>query len=166
MLQRVQTIYMLASVIAILMLFLFPLATFQISEATFELTSLGLSSLTPEVPLDEMRWSLFIVLLVMLILPLIAIFMYKKQKLQLRMLIYTSVVDVLFYVLYYWFEVPYCEETTFALSTADNLLLSSSGLLPALMPLLSLFCNIMAMRGVMYDIALLSSADRLRSSKK
>lgn len=165
MLQRVQTIYMLAGVIAILMLFLFPLATFQITEATFELTAFGLTSLTPEVPLDLMQWSLFGVLLVMLLLPLVAIFLYKKHKLQLRLLIFTAVLDALFYALYYFFVIPTCEDLCLAQSAMSKLD-SSSGFLPAIMPVVSIFCCIMAIKGVLYDMALLSSADRLRSSRK
>ena len=165
MIQRKQTIYMLASVIAVLMLFLYPLAVFETPEAIFELNAFGLSSVTPEVPLDVMQWALLIVLLIMLILPLVAIFMYKKLKLQLRMLIYSAVLDLLFYGLFYFFELNACEDLILPLLSEHKL--STSGmLLPAIMPALSVFCNIMAIRGVCYDRALLASADRLRSSRK
>lgn len=165
MLQRIQTVYMLSSVIAILMMLLFPLATLQIPEATFKLTSLGISSVTPEVPMDVMRWSLLIVLLVMLVLPLYAIFKYKKQKIQLRILIYTAVLDVLFYALFFLYEMPYCKEMVMAAGTG-NIVTVGYNYLMLIMPVLSLFCCIMAIRGVCYDIALLSSADRLRPSRK
>ena len=165
MLQRIQTVYMLASEVAVLMLFLFPLAVFQTPEATFELTAFGISSLTPEVPLDEMRWSLLIVLLIMLILPLVAIFMYKKHKLQVRMLIYTAVLDLLFYGLFYFFEIDACEEMIRSV-VQSNQLSTDMGLLTIVMPLLSVFCCIMAIKGVCYDMALLASADRLRPSRK
>lgn len=165
MLQRIQTVYMLASVVAVLMLFLFPLAVFETPQAIFELNAFGLSSVTPEVPLDEMRWSLLIVLLVMIVLPLVAIFMYKNHKRQMRMLIYAAVLDVLFYVLFYFFEVPACDSMILRIIT-EKKLISSTNLMPLIMPALSVFCNIMAIKGVIYDMALLSSADRLRPSRK
>lgn len=165
MLQRVQTVYMLASVIAILMMLLFPLATLQVPEATFSLTSLGLSSVTPEVPLDVMRWSLLLVLLIMLVLPLIAIFMYKQQKKQLRLLIYSAVLDALFYGLFFLFELPACK--TLALGeSASSAVNVTYNFLILFMPVLSIFCLVMAIKGVCYDIALLASADRLRPKRK
>ena len=65
MIQRVQTIYMLASVIAILTMHFFWLASFAIPEATFELNSLGLVCQTKGFETDRMVWELFIVLLLM-----------------------------------------------------------------------------------------------------
>ena len=165
MVQRIQTVYMLASVIAILMLFLFPLAVFETPEAIFELNAFGLSSVTPEFSLDVMQWALLVILLIMIGLPLVTIFMYKKQKRQLRMLIFATVLDVLFYGFFYFFQLEACEDIIFPLLTSKTLA-SSSGMLTILMPALSAFCNVMAMRGVYYDIALLASADRLRPSRK
>lgn len=165
MLQRIQTVYMLASVIAALMLFLFPLAVFETPQAIFELTAFGLSSVTPEVSLDAMQWPLLIVLLIMLVLPLVAIFMYKNHKRQLRLLIFTAVLDVLFYGLFYFFEVGACEDLIFSVIEKRELS-SSMGFIPLVMPALSIFGCIMAIRGVLYDMALLASADRLRPSRK
>lgn len=165
MLQRVQTIYMLASVIAVLMLFLFPLATFQTLEATFELNAFGLVSVTESVPMDVMRWCLLGVLLLMMMLPFVAIFMYKKHKLQLRFLIFTSVLDILFYPMYFIFERPSCQSLVMSTCEQQNVEITTAMIL-FVMPVLSLVCCIMAMKGVLYDMALLSSADRLRPSRK
>ena len=102
MIQRVQTVYMLASVIAILTMHFFWLASFAIPEATFELNSLGLVCQTKGFETDRMVWELFIVLLLMVALPLINIFLYKNRKLQLRVLIYTIILNVLYYGLFFW----------------------------------------------------------------
>lgn len=165
MLQRIQTVYMLAGVIAILMLFLFPLAVYESPEAIFKLNAFGLTSVTPEMPLDVMQWGLLLLLLIMLVLPLATIFMYKKHKRQLRMLIYAAVLDVLFYGFFYFFQMDACVDVILPM-LAEKKIESSSGLLPILMPALAVFCNIMAMKGVYYDMALLASADRLRPSRK
>lgn len=159
MIQRIQTVYMLACAVAILMMMLFPLASFQIPEATFELSALGLSSLTPELPFEQMGWPLFLLLLIMLALPLINIFLYKKRKLQLRVLIYVALIDLLYYGMFFWQCSSYTDQiatmTTGSVEPAYSILM-------LLMPALSAFCAIMAMRGVAYDMALLKSLEHLR----
>lgn len=169
MLQRIQTVYMLASVIAILMMLLMSLGVIESPDAVFNITALGITSVTEEVPLDQMRYGMLFLLLLMLALPLVCIFLYKRRKLQQRILIYTIVLDLLFYAYYWLFELDELAALALqALRLCDlqlQLETSSSFVLVA-MPLLSAFCCLMAWRGVTYDIALLASADRLRPSRK
>ncbi len=169
MIQRIQTVYMLASVIAILMMLVMPLGTISSADAFFDLSALGVSSVTETVVLDEMRYELFSLLLLMMVLPFVCIFLYNKRKIQLRILIYTGALDVLFYAFFFLFEAPACS------AMASEALLKSGfvgevssdySFTLFVMPLVSLFCCIMAWRGVTFDIALLSSADRLRPSRK
>ena len=160
MIQRVQTIYMLASVIAILTMHFFWLASFAIPEATFELNSLGLVCQTKGFETDRMVWELFIVLLLMVALPLINIFLYKNRKLQLRVLIYTIILNVLYYGLFFW-ECYRLKGEVAALSqggVADV----HYNIMMLVMPAVSIFALIMAARGVIFDIALIKSLDRLR----
>lgn len=165
MLQRVQTIYMLASVIAILTMHFFWLASFATPEATYELNSMGLLCKTPGFEIDQMAWDIFIVLMLMFILPLMTIFLYKHRKLQLRMLIYTAILNVLYYGLFFYDFNKYSDYVV-ALSrdTVTNTAMvdSVTNIVMLCMPALSIFCLVMAMRGVIYDIALLKSLDRLR----
>lgn len=151
---------MLASVIAILMLLLLPLATFLVPEATYELNALGLRSLTEGNSTDMMGWSLFLLLLIMLLTPLISIFLYKKRWVQLRFLIFSGVLDVLYYGLYFY-ECHNYESMVGAWSASGTVEVTYNYML-LVMPALSLFCNVMAMRGVIHDIALLKSLERLR----
>ena len=160
MIQRVQTIYMLASVIAILTMHFFWLASFAIPEATFELNSLGLVCQTKGFETDRMVWELFIVLLLMVALPLINIFLYKNRKLQLRVLIYTIILNVLCYGLFFW-ECYRLKGEVAALSqggVADV----HYNIMMLVMPAVSIFALIMAARGVIFDIALIKSLERLR----
>ena len=160
MIQRVQTIYMLASVIAILTMHFFWLASFAIPEATFELNSLGLVCQTKGFETDRMVWELFIVLLLMVALPLINIFLYKNRKLQLRVLIYTIILNVLYYGLFFW-ECYRLKGEVAALSqggVADV----HYNIMMLVMPAVSIFALIMAARGVIFDIALIKSLERLR----
>ncbi len=160
MIQRIQTVYMLASVIAILMLLLLPLATFLVPEATFELNALGLKNLTAGNSTDMMGWGLFLLLLIMLLTPLVCIFLYKKRWVQLRFLIFSGVLDILYYGLYFY-ECHNYENMIGTWSTNGTVDVTYNYML-LVMPALSLFCNVMAMRGVIHDIALLKSLERLR----
>lgn len=159
MIQRVQTIYMLASVIAILMMHFFWLASFSIPEATFEFNSFGLVCKTPGFETDQMNWLVCLLLIVMVALPLVIIFLYKQRKLQLRMLIFTAVLNALYYGVYFW-QLSGYEDKVQALTSAEATVTSNYIMLA--MPALSIFCLIMAMRGVIYDIALLKGLERLR----
>ena len=160
MIQRVQTIYMLASVIAILTMHFFWLASFAIPEATFELNSLGLVCQTKGFETDRMVWELFIVLLLMVALPLVNIFLYKKRKVQLRVLIYTIVLNVLYYGLFFW-ECSRLKGDVAALSQGGVVDVHYN-IMMLIMPAVSIFALIMAARGVIFDIALLKSLERLR----
>lgn len=165
MLQRVQTIYMLASVIAILTMHFFWLASFATPEATYELNSMGLLCKTPGFEIDQMAWDLFLVLILMFILPLVTIFLYKNRKLQLRMLIYTAILNVLYYGLFFYDFDKYGDYViSLSRDVATNTCVvdANTNIMMLVMPALSIFCLIMAMRGVIYDIALLKSLDRLR----
>lgn len=169
MLQRIQTIYMLGSVIAILMMLLLPLGTITSPEATFSLSSLGVTSVTETFPLDEMRYPLLLLLLLMFALPLVCIFLYNNRKLQMRILIYTAILDVLFYGYFFFFEASASLDLVeTALRTAGFECVPEIGyrFVVFAMPAVSIFGCVMAIRGVAYDIALLSSADRLRPSRK
>ena len=160
MLQRVQTIYMLASVIAILTMHFFWLASFAIPEATFELNSLGLVCQTKGFETDRMVWELFIVLLLMVALPLINIFLYENRKLQLRVLIYTIILNVLYYGLFFW-ECYRLKGDVAALSQGGVVDVHYN-IMMLVMPAVSIFALIMAARGVIFDIALIKSLERLR----
>ena len=160
MIQRVQTIYMLASVIAILTMHFFWLASFAIPEATFELNSLGLVCQTKGFETDRMVWELFIVLLLMVALPLINIFLYKNRKPQLRVLIYTIILNVLYYGLFFW-ECYRLKGEVAALSQGGVVDVHYN-IMMLVMPAVSIFALIMAARGVIFDIALIKSLERLR----
>ena len=160
MIQRVQTVYMLASVIAILTMHFFWLASFAIPEATFELNSLGLVCQTKGFETDRMVWELFIVLLLMVALPLINIFLYKNRKMQLRVLIYTIILNVLYYGLIFW-ECYRLKGEVAALSQGGVVDVHYN-IMMLVMPAVSIFALIMAARGVIFDIALIKSLERLR----
>lgn len=168
MLQRIQSVYMLGSVVSVLMMLLLPLGTISSSEATFGISALGVTSVTDEVPLDEMRYSMLFLLLLMLILPLVCIFLYNKRRVQQRLLIYTAIIDILFFAYFFLYEEKACLGLAVkALQECgyDSIPTIGYRFILFAMPVLSIFCCVMAFRGVTFDIALLASADRLRPSR-
>jgi len=89
--------------------------------------------------------------------------------LQMRVLIYTAIVDALFYAYFFLFEVNACQGLIDGVVGVDGVKCISQmnyQYVVLAMPVLSIFCCVMAIRGVAYDIALLASADRLRPSRK
>lgn len=160
---------MLASVIAILMMLVFPLGTISSSDAFFNISALGVNSVTEEVPLDQMSYGLLSILLIMMALPLVCIFLYKKRKTQLQILIYTAVLDFFFYGYFFLYEasrlLSMAEWALGACNLPQAVEGEYSGVL-YVMPAVSIFGCVMAWKYVTYDIALLSSADRLRPSRK
>jgi len=128
--------------------------------ATFELNSMGLVSTSPGFETDQWNMLLFPLLLVMVAIPLVTIFLYKNRKLQLRLLIFATVLNVLYYGAYFW-QISVYSDQILAL-TEGGTLETTNNILMLVMPILSIFCNVMAMRGVIYDIALLKGLDRLR----
>lgn len=176
MLQRIQTVYMLASVIAVAMMLFVPLGVITVYDAAdqetilanFELTGLGLSSVTPEVVFGSMRYALLCLLLLMALLPLVCIFLYNRRKLQMRVMIYTAILDALFYGYFFLIEPSACQELAKAAVMEGGLSCVSEiayQFVLFAMPALSIFCSVMAVKGIAYDIALLASADRLRPSR-
>ena len=107
-----------------------------------------------------MVWELFIVLLLMVALPLINIFLYKNRKLQLRVLIYTIILNVLYYGLFFW-ECYRLKGDVAALSQGGVVDVHYN-IMMLVMPAVSIFALIMAARGVIFDIALIKSLERLR----
>lgn len=141
------------------MMMLYPLAGLYLTDATFEFNALGISSLTESVKLDQMGWAVFILLLLMLALPLVDIFLYKNRTLQLRIAIFAAILNLLFYALFFW---QLGEYKTLVERLANGPVNVDYNIILLAMPALSVFCLVMAARGVAKDIALLKSLDRLR----
>lgn len=171
MLQRKQTIFMLASVVAVMMMLVLKNGLCLYScgeESPLTLTGMGMVGMLGDgVLVNEMRYGLSILLVLMLLLPLVGIFMYKRRKLQVRMMLYAMILNVLFFAYMFFYELPACESMAADLFAANGIagevVRTYQPVNLFVMPVVSLVACFFAMRGVLYDIALLASADRLRS---
>ena len=152
MIQRIQSLYLLlATALMSLTLFL-PIATFVVDGQTFELTAFSLSC--GEVS-ESTIW-LGIMLILATVLPFVAIFLFKRRTLQIRLCAVELVLllgSLVFIALYYWltsrmFEGFDIEHRQFGWA--------------APMPIIALVLSYLASRAIFKDEVLVRSLDRIR----
>ena len=155
MLQRVQTVYLLAaSVLMSLMLFL-PLAEIA-AEGTgiYKVLSKGWYITGGEIAeLAMATWPVFILALVLTLAPLLNLFLYRSRKIQLRICIYSIILAFgLIGLIYYYFVVGFrqLDEPAYALR------------FPLVLPAIFIILIYLAFRGIRKDEILVRSLDRIR----
>lgn len=149
MIQRIQSLYLLAVAILSVVGLCSPIGTIigdnhEISELTN--LCINLSDGTK----DYAPWALFVILLVVAILSFVTIFLFKRRMLQIRMTIFSSVVLVGYYIVLAVFVFMLAEDTGFVPSWIICL------------PFVSLVLNWLAIRSIGADEALVKAYDRLR----
>lgn len=150
MIQRIQTLYLLAIVILGITLCFQPVLQFVSPVEAAELQVYELSALGG-APLQGV-WGLLLTTMLIPLLALIDIFLYKKRVLQARLNIFTAMLCLGYYgvlAIYVW-------QAKLALGTDWHIL-------PwAAIPLVCLVLTLMATRRILKDEALVRAADRLR----
>lgn len=150
MIQRIQTLYLLAIVILGVTLCFQPVLQFVSPEEAAELQVYELSALGG-APLQGV-WGLLLATLLIPVLALVDIFLYKKRVLQARLNIFTAMLCLGYYgvlAIYVW-------QAKLALGTDWHIL-------PwAAIPLVCFVLTLMATRRILKDEALVRAADRLR----
>ena len=150
MIQRIQTLYLLAIVILGVTLCFQPVLQFVSPEEAAELQVYELSALGG-APLPGV-WGLLLATLLIPVLALVDIFLYKKRVLQARLNIFTAMLCLGYYgvlAIYVW-------QAKLALGTDWHIL-------PwAAIPLVCFVLTLMATRRILKDEALVRAADRLR----
>ena len=150
MIQRIQTLYLLAIVILGITLCFQPVLQFVSPEEAAELQVYELSALGG-APLQGV-WGLLLATLLIPVLALVDIFLYKKRVLQARLNIFTAMLCLGYYgvlAIYVW-------QAKLALGTDWHIL-------PwAAIPLVCFVLTLMATRRILKDEALVRAADRLR----
>jgi len=155
MLQRIQTIYLLAaSILMSLMLFL-PLAEIA-AEGTgiYNVLSKGwyITGVGP-AELAMATWPVFILALMLVLLPFISIFLYRNRKLQIRICVYSIILAFgLIGLIYYYFVTGFrqMDDPAYALQ------------FPLALPAIFIILIYLAFRGIRKDEILIRSLDRIR----
>ncbi len=156
MIQRIQTLYLTASVIACALLFIFPMAKFiNAMQGTYLLTVTGIKyMIDPPIFVHFMVTSPMLILnIASILLTAAAIFLFRKRGLQLILVNVSFLLNVVLIALVYLYYINYVEKL--------------SKVTPAyqfgiFLPILSLILLVLASRAIRKDEALVKSADRLR----
>ena len=156
MIQRIQSIFMAAASLSALMLLIFPISWYYGSSNTIAFYVFGFVEHLPDAPALK-SWMYFVPLIVLtvvlIVLPLVAVFNYKRLQQQYRLMrvnMFVSILLVAALLLYY---------TTNAATLTST---ESSYATGVFIPLIILVFSFLAMRGIKKDVKLLRSVDRLR----
>lgn len=151
MIQRIQSLYLLAVLILCVACMCFSVGRFVGDNG--DVVAI-LNNLTLEVGEQSSYkpWALFVELILVCILSFFTIFTYKKRVRQIRMTVFSSVVLIGWYVTYAFF----------AFTLGGDLEASFRPSLVAAFPLVSLILNYLAIRAIGADEFLVRSLDRIR----
>ncbi len=156
MIQRIQTLYLIAASLIFGLMLFFPMVSFVGGELGYELTSFGLftDNASRELILSTTYMGVLNVLVA--IIPLVIIFLYKNRILQIR-LCYVSWVLMLglqLFVGYYLYRV----NSSIADIAVNDIRYSAT----VVLPLIGVALIWLSYRGIIKDEALVRSLDRLR----
>lgn len=160
MIQRIQTLYLLAVVILGIVMLWLPVVEFVPAanmQHTWQLCPIGLEEIMPagdEALAPELQglWGLLVATILIPLLALIDIFLYNKRILQARLNIFTVALCLGYYgvvAIYVWLVSMVAEVEWYITPWAS-------------FPLISMVLTIMASRAILRDEALVRSADRIR----
>lgn len=151
MLQRIQTIYLLFVAVCMLMGAALPLTTFVYKEGVVDMEATGM--FYNGALLGNITWELLSISFLCAALALVAIFFYKRRKIQIKLITANIVLIACFYLLVIF--------RIFNFTSWSMPDFKSFGFgLP--MPLIAFLLCLLAIRKIKADEALVRSLDRLR----
>lgn len=149
MIQRIQSVYLLA--VSILMIICLCNPVGSIIAADNQISEFNNLFITmPDGSKVYDPWALFTILLIITLISFITIFLFKKRMLQIRLTIFSSVMLIGYYLALVAYIFMLAEETTFSASWTVCL------------PFVAIILNWLAIRGIGADEALVKAYDRLR----
>jgi len=158
MIQRIQTVYLSLTVVAIALLFAFPLAQFFSENGTYIFSITGLKNMVPGEP-DAFKPVLFLPMIIVAVgialIALFAIFQYKKRSFQVKLTNIAVISAIALIMGIFFLYIPMIEKK---INIIPNYL-DSIGIY---LPLVALVFMVMANRAIKRDEKLVRSADRLR----
>jgi len=154
MIQRIQTVFLLAIVALITAMLFMPLAIIQMDSIFYSFDVSGLNTLTSPSELVYPAWALMALSFIMIILAFITIFLYKKRMLQIRLCVFNAILLISFYGLFAFF--------LWRLSATPGIFHFSSVRLALAFPFISLILDFLAIRNIGADETLVRSLNRLR----
>ncbi len=149
MIQRIQTIYLFVSAVLSAVALCMPVGHFYTDTAVSRLTAL--SVIASDAAVDYTPWPLCVLLSVSVLLPFVAVFLYKKRMRQIKVTAWGSVALLLFILA----AVVY----VYSLSPSYGSFTPSWAVC---LPFISLICNWLAIRGIRKDEKLVRSYNTIR----
>lgn len=152
MIQRIQTVYLLAVVALLIICMCNPVAAYIGNDGSVSsFTNLGID--VAGVGRETSCWGMFAILLLSLMVAAATIFLYKNRMLQIRMTIFNIILLIGYYATFVAFVIAYngkLPESTFQLRIAVCL------------PFMAIVLNYLAVRAIGKDEVMVKAADRLR----
>lgn len=151
MIQRIQSVYLLAAVVVLLMILVLPIATL-VNAQSDSFTYLFYGIVNSEGQIALQAFPLATLLVIMPIISLISIFLYKKRILQMRLCIYNILLMLgsIGLILFYSFQAK------------NNLFTETIFSFPIVLPVVAAILTYLAFRGIRKDEILVKSIDRIR----
>lgn len=158
MIQRIQSIYLLAAALLFFFMLNNPLAEIVSTEKDMiaELTYLRIEAVTspPDVEFTSQSvWPLTALLISIMVLEIIAIFLYKRRTLQMRLCLFNIFLMFGLVAMIYY----YAKYAPVGIERADSVLLW-----PIVVPFISIILTYLALKAIQKDDALVKSWERLR----
>lgn len=152
MIQRIQSVYLLLVAILLGVALCMPLGHFHtaangLEEAAFR--ALGVSAVDGS---GQSTWGLFCILLLSAIISFITIFLFRNRMLQVRMVIFSSLLIVGSYIVFGLFLYVLSDQYQHGFAVA----------VPLCLPMVCLILNYLAFRAIYRDEVMVRAADRLR----
>ena len=154
MIQRIQTVYLLAIVILTTALLFMPLAIIQIDSQFYAFDATGLNTMTKPSELVYPVWALLALSAIIALIALVTIFLYNKRMLQIRLCVFNAFLLIGFYGLFAFF--------LWKISEAPGIFRFSNVRLALAFPFISLILDYLAIRNIGADETLVRSLNRLR----
>jgi len=154
MIQRVQTLYLVLAIIALTLLFFFPLAELGINSDNFYTFRFnGLFEQTAKGEIMTISTSALVIIIVInILISILAIFAFKNRQLQIRMCVFNIVFLLCSMgIIYFYIAFPFAKFKTIL----DFKVF-------ALMPLVAAILSFMAIRAIQKDEDLIKSIERIR----
>jgi len=155
MIQRIQTVYLLAVAGMFIALLFLPLAVIRSNETIYMFGVDGLKTTTAIAELAYPTWSLMAIAAVIILLSFIIIFMYKKRVIQMRMCIYNVLLIIGFCILFGFYIWQFSQSPELP-NMKYNIHFWAA------FPFVALILNYLAIRNIGADEAMIRSLNRLR----
>ncbi|MCI1647254.1 MAG: DUF4293 domain-containing protein [Bacteroides sp.] len=151
MIQRIQSVYLFFVTVLLIVAICLPVGQFIASDGatTYIFKPLGVTLANGGL---YSTWGLFGILLLSSIIALGTIFLFRNRMLQIRMIVFNSVLLIGYYIVFFFFMFMLKKnlDASFQIGWALSL------------PLVSIILNYLAFRAVFRDEVMVKAADRLR----